>query len=51
MPEPTPPAFTPPQDPVITPDGYLFSKEAILENLLAQAREGLGLKRVEIWLF
>lgn len=24
------------QDPVITPHGYLFSKEAILENLLAQ---------------
>lgn len=25
-----------PQDPVITPDGYMYSKEAILENLLAQ---------------
>ncbi|GAX79246.1 hypothetical protein CEUSTIGMA_g6686.t1 [Chlamydomonas eustigma] len=25
-------------DPVITPDGYLFSKEAILENLLSQKK-------------
>ena len=28
------------QDPVITPEGYIFSKEAILENLLAQVRSG-----------
>ncbi|KAG2433947.1 hypothetical protein HYH02_012492 [Chlamydomonas schloesseri] len=26
------------KDPVITPDGYLYSKEAILENLLAQKK-------------
>ena len=27
------------QDPVITPDGHLFSREAILENLLSQVCE------------
>ncbi len=27
-----------PQDPVVTPQGYLYSKEAILENLLAQKK-------------
>jgi len=26
-------------DPVVTPDGYIFSKEAIYENLLAQKKE------------
>lgn len=26
------------QDPVATPDGFLFSREAILENLLAQKK-------------
>ncbi|KAG2422207.1 hypothetical protein HXX76_016207 [Chlamydomonas incerta] len=26
------------KDPVVTPDGYLYSKEAILENLLAQKK-------------
>lgn len=26
------------QDPVCTPDGYLFSKEAIVENLLQQKK-------------
>jgi nitric oxide synthase-interacting protein len=25
-------------DPVVTPDGYLYSREAILENLLAQKK-------------
>ncbi|KAJ9505509.1 hypothetical protein QJQ45_020863 [Haematococcus lacustris] len=34
-------------DPVITPDGYLFSREAILENLLAQ-KKGLK-KRMAAW--
>jgi nitric oxide synthase-interacting protein len=28
----------PVQDPVCTPDGYLFSREAILENLLQQKK-------------
>ena len=26
------------QDPVVTPDGYLYSKEAIYESLLAQKK-------------
>jgi nitric oxide synthase-interacting protein len=26
------------KDPVVTPDGYLYSKEAILENLLQQKK-------------
>ena len=31
-------AFAIMQDPVVTPDGYLFSREAILENLLQQKK-------------
>lgn len=35
------------QDPVVTPDGCLYSKEAILENLLAQKK---AIKRnLEAW--
>jgi hypothetical protein len=30
--------MSPGQDPVVTPDGYLFSREAILENLLQQKK-------------
>ena len=41
------PVIFPPQDPVITPEGYVFSREAILEYFLSQKK--VQKKKVAAW--